>query len=99
MRQVGDEMALAVEHLRADGHAQLDVVAVRAVLAGTTPGAAAACRVLPLDRKREIAQVWVGDEHDVTAGAAVTAVRPSTRYVLLAPEAERAVSTTPGTAR
>jgi hypothetical protein len=93
-------MPFAVEHLRADGDVQLYVVAGCAVLAGTTPGAAAARRVLPPGSKaREITQVWIGDEHYVTARTTVTPVGSSTRYVLLAPEAERAVSTTPGDRR
>ena len=50
----------------------------------------------PGAKRREVAQVRIGDEHDVTARAAVTPVGAATRYVLLAPEAERAVSTTPG---
>ena len=40
----------------------------------------------------KIAQVVVGDQDDVTAVPAVTAVRAALRNVLLAPEAERAVA-------
>ena len=42
--------------------------------------------------RREVAQIRVGDEHDVAAAAAVAAVRAALRHVLLAPEAEAAVA-------
>jgi hypothetical protein len=97
MREIGDEMAIGVEHLGADGDPELGVLAVRAVLAGPAAGTPAARRVLPLrPERREVAKIRVGDEHDVPTVPAVAAVGPASRHVLLAPEAERPVSTTPG---
>jgi hypothetical protein len=97
MREIGDEMPIGVEHLRADGDAKHGVVACRTVLPCSTAGTPASRRVLALrPKRREIAEVWVGDEHNVAAVTSVTAVRPTPGHVLLAPEAERAVSTTPG---
>ena len=97
MREIGDEMPFVVEHLRADGYAQHGVVAGRAMFAGSPAGTTLARRVLALrPKRREIAEVGVGDEHDVPSGASVTSVGPTSGHVLLAPEAERAVSTTPG---
>ena len=40
----------------------------------------------------EVAEIGVGDEHDVAAAAAVAAVGPALRHVLLAPEAQAAVA-------
>ena len=66
----------------------LAAAAARAALAGLEPVARA--------ESRQVAQVGVGDEHDVAAGAAVAAVRPALGHVLLAPEAERPVAAAPG---
>ena len=97
MGEVGDEMTLAVEHLRAHGDTQLHVVAVRAVLPRAASRPTTPCGVLPPGAKRrQVAQIRIGDEDDVASRAAVAAVRTAARHVLLAPEAERAVSTTPG---
>ena len=57
-----------VEHLRADGDAQLDVVAGRAVLAGAARRARrvpARNASRPTGTQHEVAQVGIGDEHDV----------------------------------
>ena len=97
MREIGDEMSFGVEHLRADGDAQHGVVACRAVLPRPPAGTPPARRVLaPRPKRRQVAEVGVGDEHDVPAVPAVTSVGPASGHVLLAAEAERAVSTTPG---
>ena len=90
-------MPFGVEHLRADGDAQHGVLAVRAVLPSSAARTPTARRVLPpRPERRQVAKVGVGNEHDVPAVAAVTPVRPTSGHVLLAPEAERAVTTTPG---
>jgi hypothetical protein len=97
MGEVGDEILVRVEHLRADRYAQLDVLPVRAVLAGTAPSSAAPGCVPALRAKRgKVTEVGIGDEPDVAACAAVAAIWPPFGNVLLAPEAERAVSPTPG---
>ena len=97
MREIGDQVAVVGEDLRADRDAELDVAAVRAVLAR-------AASVLPapgLDQPappqgREIAQRRVGDQDDVAAAAAVAAVRPALGHVLLAAEATVAVAALAG---
>ena len=60
---------------------------------GAAP-AAAAPRAQPLAvaEHRQVAEIRVGDEHDVGAAAAVAAVRAALRHVRLAAEAERAVT-------
>src|SRR5262249_43773400 len=96
-REVGDHLLLLVEHLRADRHVHFDRLSAGAVL----PGAAAVRtatgpqEVAPLDG-RQVAEVRVRDEDDVAAGPAVAAVRPALRHVLLAAEADRAVSPASG---
>ena len=96
MRQVGEQLPVLVEDLRADGNAQLGVLTGRTVL----QRAAAAAATLGLDalvrpEAGEVAQVGVGDEHDVAAGAAVAAVGPALGNVLLATEREAAVAAPP----
>jgi hypothetical protein len=44
---------------------------------------------------REVAQILVGDKHDIAATTAVAAVGAAFRDVFLAPEAQRAVAPTP----
>ncbi len=61
------------------------------VLALPVTAAAAFEPALALE-EREVAAVGIGDEDDVAAIAAVTAVGTALRHVLLAPEAERAVA-------
>jgi hypothetical protein len=90
-------MAFAVEHLCADGNAELHVVTGRTVLSGAAPLPSAAGPVPSLGAKSgQVAELSISDEHDVTPRAAVAAVGTATGNVLLAPEAERAVSTTAG---
>jgi hypothetical protein len=45
----------------------------------------------------EVAAVGIGDEHDVSAVAAVSPVGPAFGHVLLTPEAQRAVASTAAT--
>jgi hypothetical protein len=96
LREVGEEIA-AVEHLRADGNAYLDRLAVGAVLARTAAVAALVRldRVPPL-QVREIAERRVGDEDDVSASPAVTAVGPALGDELLAAKRQPAVAAAAG---
>jgi hypothetical protein len=96
MRKVRDEMTFGVEDLRADRDAQFDVVSVCTMLPGAASRPAATGDPTPLRaERRQVAEVGIGDEHDVSAAATVPAVGAAARYVLLAPEGERAVSPTP----
>ena len=96
LREVGDEIA-AVEHLRADGNAHVDRLAVGAVLARAAAVAAFARldRMPPL-QVREIAERWIGDEDDVTAFSTVAAVGPALGDELLAAKRQPAVATAAG---
>jgi hypothetical protein len=96
-RAIRDEPLVRVEDLRPDRHGELRSVAVgpvrepaaaRAALAGADP--------LVGTDPGEVAPPRVGDEHDVAALAAVTAVRPALRHELLAPEVDRAVTAATG---
>ena len=92
-RQVRDQLACGAVGGRPDGDVQLDGISVGAVLARAAAGLAPA-RLEPRPRPqgREVAQPRVGDEHDVTAAAAVPSVGPALRHVLLATEGEAAVA-------
>jgi hypothetical protein len=91
--EVGDDLLVVVEHLRADGDAQLDVGAVRAVLAAPPPRLAAAALEGPLRAERgEVAEIRVGEQHDIAPTPTVAAVGPALRHVFLAPKAETAVT-------
>ena len=69
------------------------VVAVGAVLARAAAGLAAAGPELRLRPERgEVAQIGSATSDDVAAAAAVTAVGPALRDVLLAPEAQASVA-------
>ncbi len=95
--QVGHEAPVRIERLRPDRHSELDHLAVGAVFARSTPVPAALRRIHALRAKRtEVAKPRIGDENDVAAPAAVAAVRPSLRHVLLAPETEAAVAAAAG---
>src|SRR5437588_756189 len=75
VHEIDDEVAVGVVHLRTDRNRELDAFAVGPVLAGAAAVAAAATLEQALAAKaREIAQIRVGDEHDVAAAAAVAAV-------------------------
>ena len=69
------------------------VVAARAVreLSAAT-AAATGAQLLVRPEAGEVAPPQIGHEHDVAAVAAVAAVRPAARYVLLPPEVDRAVT-------
>src|SRR5206468_12478253 len=81
------------EHLRPDRDVQLGHDACGAVLQ-CAAAAAAATRldVLMRAERRQIAKAVVRDENNVATGAAVAAVRPSFRDVLLPAEGEAAVA-------
>ncbi len=90
--EVGDEL-VSREDLRADGNGELGVVAARAVrqaaaAATTAPGA----HLLVRAEAGEVAPPQVGDEHDIAAVPAVTAVGAAARDVLLPPKVDRAVA-------
>ena len=89
MRQVDEQSAFVVEHLRADRDSEDDVLSIGAALVRTLPVATALRfeAAEPL-KVREVAPIRIGYEHDVAAMAAVAAVGPALRHVLLAPEAE-----------
>ena len=75
-REVGDELAGVVANLGADRHAQLDVLAGRAVPARAPAVAALAGRDQAARAEGgQVAELRVGDEHDGAPGAAVAAVR------------------------
>ena len=94
--KVGNELLLLVD-LRPDRQPQLDVGAVRAVLVGPAPVLAAARPVALADPEpREVAEIGVGDERNVSPAPAVTAVGPALRHELLAAEAEPAVAAASG---
>ena len=95
MCEIREQLSL-VEDLGADRHAQLGVVACRAVLERAAPvPAAAGLHALIRPERREVTQILLGDEHDVAAGAAVAAVRTAFRDVLLAAKREAAVAAPP----
>ena len=91
--EIGDEIAAVGRDLRADGDGYLGVGAGRAVLA-RAPARLTLPRREPLraPERGEVAQLRIGDEDDVAAAAAVAAVRPALRDVLLPAEAQSAVA-------
>ena len=91
--EVGYHVSVVVEDLRADRNAKLDVVAVRAVLLPAAAGTAAAGGEPLLAREaRQVAPARIGHGDDVAPAAAVAAVRPALRDMLLTAEAEPAVA-------
>src|SRR6185437_468462 len=97
MREIRDEPLLRVEHLRPDGNVQHRVLAVRPVREAPAAGPAlAGAQLLIRTNAREVAPPRLGHEHDVTAPAAVAAVRPAARHELLAAEVDRAVTAATG---
>ena len=91
--QVCDQLRVLVEHLRADRNADLDGLARGAVLQRAAAGLAVARLEPPLRaERREVAQVRVRDEDDVSARAAVAAVGTTLRDVLLTPKVQAAVA-------
>src|SRR6185503_8402277 len=92
-REVRDEPAVVPRHLGPDRHGELDRRAVRAVLPGASAvPAPRGGEEPPAAQRRQVPERRVGDERHVAAAAAVPAVRPTPRDVLLATEAERAVT-------
>ena len=93
MREVREQLPIIIEDLSADRHPQLGVLAGGAVLQRAA-AASASLRLEALIRPeaRQVAQVRLGHEHHVAAGAAVPAVRTALRHVLLAAEREAAVT-------
>ena len=91
--EVGDQLAFDAERLRPDRHGDLDRGAVGAVLPRARPGSPRpALNFVLRPERRQVAQILVRDEHDVAAAAAVAAVGPALRHVLLAPEAQASVA-------
>ncbi len=93
---VGEDLALGGGHDGAVGHAQLDVVAVGAVLVPALADAAllrgAVRGAVVLQQRRDLG---VDDEDDVAAGTAVAAVRAAQRLELLAVHGGHAVAAVP----
>ncbi len=86
VREVGDEPALTVEHLRAHRHVQHRVLAVGAVRqAPAAATAATGAQLLIRTDAGQVAPTRIRNQHDVAAGAAVAAVRAALGHVLLAP--------------
>jgi hypothetical protein len=93
MRQIRQEMAVAVEDLRAHGHGEADRLATAAMSVGAFPVAAAVRNEATLALEEgEIAEIGVGDEYNIASVTSVAAVGPTLRHVLLAPEAEGSVA-------
>ena len=91
--QVGDQHALAVADLGADRHLDDGGLAGLAVaLLARAVTAALALEVHLVAKVREVAELARGDDDDVAAGPAVTAVGPAFGHVLLAAKADRASS-------
>ena len=66
------------------------------MLQGSAPAPApAGLDVLVRTERREVAEIGVGEQHDVAAGPAVSAVRSTLGHVLLATEREAAVAAPP----
>jgi hypothetical protein len=97
MREIRDEPFFLVEHLRPDGNVQHCIVAVRAVREAPAAGATlAGAQLLIRANAGEVAPPRLGDEHDVTAAAAVAAVRPAARHELLTAEMDRTIAAATG---
>ena len=94
MREVGDEPAVRVDHLRPDRDVQHRVLAAGAVREASSAGAAAPrVELLIGPEAGQVAPPRVGDEHHVPAAAAVATVRTAPRHELLAAEVDRPVPT------
>src|SRR6266545_3978108 len=92
-RKVGDQLAVLVEDLSPHRNPELDGLPRRSVLQRAPARIAlAGLEPTPAPEAGEIAEVGVGDEHDVAARAAVAAVRPTFRDVLLPAEVQAAVT-------
>jgi len=93
VREVGEEAAFRVDHLRPDRHAKLDVLALGSMLVCALAMDAASTRkpLLPAEC-RKVTEVAIGDECHVAALAPVPTIRPALRDELLAPKAEGTVA-------
>ena len=99
LREVGGEL-LALEDLRPDGNGEHRVVSLRAVRAtAAARSAATRTQLLVRPHAREVAPPKVGDEHDVTAVAAVSPIGPAAGHVLLPAKVDRAVAAAAGDCR
>ena len=54
-----------------------------------------ATKPTPSSKRRQVAEIRIGDQHDVSPGSAVAAVRPAFRDVLLTAEVQAAVAAAP----
>src|SRR5581483_5189035 len=91
-REVGDDLVVR-EHLCPHRDPQLDAGAVRAVLARAAPRLASPGPERALGAEgREVAELRVRDQHDVSPASAVPAVGAALGHELLAAEAEPAVA-------
>jgi hypothetical protein len=73
-------------------HRILSAGSVRKLAAAAS--ASSCAQLLVRTEAGQVAAARIGDDHDVTAVTAVTAVRPAAGHVLLAPEVDRAVAAT-----
>ena len=98
LRQVGDQrLAVLGEDLRAERQGELDVGAVRArALLAHAVGAAACPEVLAVAVVDQGVELGSDPRDHMPAAPAVAAIRPATRDVLLAPEADAAVAAVAG---
>ena len=101
VREVGDRhLAARVVDLRAERHVHDRVLAAPAGLAAALAVHAALAAQVPAEaERREVAHVGIGEQHDVAAVAAVTAVGAALRHELLAPERDAAVTAAAGLRR
>ena len=94
--EIGNQLAALVENLRSDGQVQLDRLAVGTVLVASHPRPTApGLELVPRAKLGEIAQLRIGDQHDIAAVAAVAAVRSTLGDVLLATKGKAAVPAPP----
>jgi hypothetical protein len=90
--EIGHQLLL-LEHLRAHWEPELDIGAVRAVLAAPPPRLAASRSEDAFRAEAgQVTEVRVGDERDVAAATAVAAVGTAFGNVTLATEAQAAVA-------
>jgi len=96
-REIRDQPPLGIEELRTDGHADLDVLPVRAVLLASAPVATAPrAQVLHAPKRRQVAQREIRQDDDVAPVPSVATVGTTLRHELLAAEAETPVASATG---
>src|SRR5262249_36448832 len=87
------QLLVLVVHLRPHWDANLRVLPRRTVLQRPASRLAPSGREpTPSAERGKVAQIRIGDEHDVTAGPAVTPVGTTLRHVLLTPERQAALT-------